>query len=314
MPFLPRDFIETREGLALAVVAPGVEEGRVRCFLRYVRDGDTWRKLETTAADTLLQLRYPDYIYHSIQLDAPLHAVPLENIRRHLRPRERLGELLDARAEHPLERKLHLLVDLLRCRRISMAEFGVTGSLLLGVHNENSDIDLVSFHRESFKQAQDAIGVAIQQGVLTELTHDDWLEAYGRRGCALDFDTFVWHERRKRNKAMIAGTKIDLALVDASGSVSNPPCRKLGRIALRAKVIDATYAFDQPARYRLDHPEIVEAVSCTHTYVGQAREAEWIEVCGHVEETGDGVQRIVVGSSREAPGEYIRVLREDHAV
>ena len=66
--------------------------------------------------------------------------------------------------------------------------------------------------------------------------------------------------------------------------------------------------FDYPARYRLDHNEIVEALSFTPTYNGQAFTGETVEISGVLEESGDGCRRIIVGSSREAPGEYIKVL------
>jgi len=35
--FYAKDFIETAEGLVFAVVASGIEQGKVLCFLRYVR-------------------------------------------------------------------------------------------------------------------------------------------------------------------------------------------------------------------------------------------------------------------------------------
>jgi len=36
--FFAKDFIETAEGLIFALVAPGLEEGKALCFLRYVHD------------------------------------------------------------------------------------------------------------------------------------------------------------------------------------------------------------------------------------------------------------------------------------
>ncbi|MEY3107605.1 MAG: hypothetical protein RIT35_1783, partial [Pseudomonadota bacterium] len=44
------------------------------------------------------------------------------------------------------------------------------------------------------------------------------------------------------------------------------------------------------------------------TYTGQAVKGETVEVSGLVEQTKEGLKRIVVGSSREAPGEYIKVV------
>lgn len=69
-----------------------------------------------------------------------------------------------------------------------------------------------------------------------------------------------------------------------------------------------TFAFDSPARYGIDHPDVSEIVCCTPTYVGQARRGEVIQAAGWLEETSRGTRRLIVGTSREAPGEYVRVL------
>ena len=69
-----------------------------------------------------------------------------------------------------------------------------------------------------------------------------------------------------------------------------------------------TYAFDYPAEFKLDHEEITHVVCFTATYTGQAIKGELIEIAGQVEQASDGLKRIVVGSSREALGEYIKVI------
>ena len=50
-------------------------------------------------------------------------------------------------------------------------------------------------------------------------------------------------------------------------------------------------------------------VSFTATYIGQAKTGELIEARGKIEQNQHGVIRLVVGSSREAKDEYIKVLR-----
>ena len=69
--FIAKDFIETTEGLKFAVVANGVEQNKVLCFLRYVREADGgWKKYPTDAANALLRAQYPDYLYYSAQLNS----------------------------------------------------------------------------------------------------------------------------------------------------------------------------------------------------------------------------------------------------
>ncbi len=78
---------------------------------------------------------------------------------------------------------------------------------------------------------------------------------------------------------------------------------------MQATVIDDSAAFAYPAEFAIDHDILTSIVSFTATYNGQAIKGERVEVSGIIEQAADGSQRIVVGSSREAHGEYIKVIR-----
>jgi predicted nucleotidyltransferase len=80
-------------------------------------------------------------------------------------------------------------------------------------------------------------------------------------------------------------------------------------MTLQAQVIDDEAAFDYPAEFKLNHPQISAVVSFTATYTGQAVNGEIVEASGLVEQNHEGFKRLVVGSSREADGEYIRVIQ-----
>ena len=67
-------------------------------------------------------------------------------------------------------------------------------------------------------------------------------------------------------------------------------------------------AFDHPARYVVRHADVAEVVSFTPTYAGQAVAGETIEASGWLEVDSVGARRVVVGTSREAGGEWIRVV------
>ncbi|MGZ8217497.1 nucleotidyltransferase domain-containing protein [Methylomagnum sp.] len=306
--YLPRDFIETSEGFIFAVVDTCPEDGRVLCFLRYVRRDGRLRKLGTAAAQASLAAHAPAYLFTSKRLEASLHGVPTERIRRHYQPRERVRELLATSARDAIEAKAARWLRLMADHGLDLARLGLTGSLLLGAQTAASDLDFVIYGREAFFQARRLVHALIEAGELANLDEAAWREAYDRRGCALSFEEYLWHERRKFNKGLIDGTKFDITLTGEDAPHDVEPVRKLGRTTLRAVVDDARHAYDHPAAYRLDHPDITEALSFTHTYAGQAEAGERIEIAGIVEETAAGQRRLVVGSSREAPGEYIRVL------
>jgi predicted nucleotidyltransferase len=304
----PRDFIETPEGLLFAVVDARPEEGRVLCFLRYVREGGKVRKLGTDAANAYLADRFPDYRFVSKRLDARLHAVPWTAIARHHRPRQRVRELLAEPAPDAIEARAVRWLRLMAARGLYPERVGLTGSLLIGAQTARSDLDFVIYGRETFFEARRQVRAAMESGELSSLDEAAWREAYQRRGGALSFEEYRWHEARKFNKGLIEGTKFDISLIGERPPEDSGPVRKLGPTVLRAGVRDARHAFDHPARYRLDHPEVPEAWCFTATYAGQAEPGETVEIAGILEETESGRRRVVVGSSREAPGEYIRVL------
>ena len=68
--FLAKDFIETAEGLVFAVVVQGDEQGKVLCFLRYIKDTVGWKKVDTQEANAFLKQYFPEYLYYSSILDA----------------------------------------------------------------------------------------------------------------------------------------------------------------------------------------------------------------------------------------------------
>jgi HAD superfamily hydrolase (TIGR01509 family) len=309
MSFQPRDFIETSDGLIFAVVDGQIEQGRVLSFLRYRYEGGKWVKLGTDQANAWLVAHHADLLFDSPRLAARLHGVPVDRIARHYRPRQRAAELAVMAEPDSIEAKAQRCLAIFQAGGIPLTTIGITGSLLIGVQRPSSDLDFVMYDRDAFHRAREVVRDAIAAGDLAELAVDDWREAYERRGCDLSFAEYLWHERRKHNKGLCNGTKFDITLVVDEPESPSAPVRKLGRLSLTAEVIDASQAFDFPARYRLAHPEVGEVLSFSHTYAGQALAGEWVEMSGQLEQTEDGAQRIIVGSTREAPGEFIRVRR-----
>ncbi|HEY8098910.1 MAG TPA: nucleotidyltransferase domain-containing protein, partial [Methylobacter sp.] len=224
-------------------------------------------------------------------------------------PKHRLQQIMQANRHDVVELDLFRLCELFGQHGLDLAQTGVTGSVLIGVQNPDSDIDLVCYDRDVFHQCRAITRKLIEQGHLQVLNDRDWLQSFERRSCDLSFDGYVWHERRKCNKAVINGRKFDLNFIDCYASAGTVAYQKCGAITLQCRVIDDARAFDYPAEFKIEHEEISSIVSFTATYTGQAVSGEMVEVSGVLEQSELGVRRIVVGSSREAHGEYIKVIQ-----
>jgi hypothetical protein len=306
--YCSKDFIETTEGLIFAVVAQGEEHGKVLCFLRYIKKDSVWVKVFTQQANAFLEQNYPEYLHYSFVLDAYLHSVVIEKIIKHYRPKQRLQDIIHQNPLDLVEKDLFQLCILFRQEGLDLFQMGITGSLLVSAQKNDSDIDLVCYQRDVFHQCRAIINRLIQQDKLQDLSDKDWRESYQRRSCDLSLMEYVWHERRKANKAMINGRKFDLNFVDSLLPASVISYQKCGEITLRCIITEDIHAFDYPAEFKTDHECYGTIVSFSATYTGQAVKGETVEVSGLVEQTKEGLKRIVVGSSREAPGEYIKVV------
>ena len=211
-----------------------------------------------------------------------------------------------------IEQKLQQLIPILVRYDVDCDFLGLTGSMLIDQQQQKSDIDLVVYGRENFHKTRAAVQKALAERIISPLSSTLMEENYNRRASELSFEEFAWHENRKCNKAAIDGTKFDIGMVCLSSELEQDlnQYQKQGMRTIKATVIDDHRAFDFPACYVVDDEMTPEIVSFTHTYVGQAKEREVIEVSGTVEcDVVTGRCRLIVGSTREAKGEYIKVCK-----
>ncbi len=294
-----RDFIITYDDWIFAV-ADYCHEGGIRSILRYVPDPEgkrgrdkKYRKLDFDDAFVFMKKERPEWV-------SDVHIVPWDSVKQILAPNEKLHSLVKKNS------KVRAIVNTLKA--IPPDKMGVTGSLLAGLENESSDIDFIVYGSSWFK-ARDIIARAkMEKNPITEISDEMWHEIYRKRKPELPFDEFLRHELRKGNRGMVGGTYFDLLYVRDWEDIA--PClrgRDIGIETIEATVTNADFSFDSPAIYKIDHPEIDYVLSYTHTYAGQALVGERIEARGVVEVVGN-MKRLVVGTTREPKGEWIRSL------
>ncbi len=298
-----RDFIITKDGWIFAVADYFHPDG-IRSTFRYVPDengereldGIRYKKYDFDVAFEFMQKNRPEWVQD-------VHVVPENEVKQLLHPDDCIPDLV--KTDH----RVAVIVEMLQNAGIPISKMGITGSLLPGLQNETSDIDFVVYGNYWFK-ARDAIAVA-KSGVSIIEDIDDvmWHRIYDKRIPEIPFDEFILHEKRKGNRGVIDGTYFDLLFVRDWDQIKEPMPRgkDIGTMKIEATVINAEFAFDSPSVYKVNHESIDHVLSYTHTYAGQALVGEIIEAQGMVEQVGD-MKRLVVGTSREPRGEWIRSL------
>jgi hypothetical protein len=294
-----RDFIEDADGWLYAVSTYDNDD-RIGCVLRYVPDeqgervnaeGRRYTKYDFEEAYALISRRKPQYA-------GLLHHVPYGDVKRVLKPDHEIGRIA---ATHPGVQKLVSLFSL------PAGTVGCTGSLLCGLGNESSDIDLVVYGKHWF-DAQARVREGIRSGTIKKLSGPMWRKVYEKRRPEISYEEFVLHEQRKWNRGQIGGTYFDILYTRSYDEISSAPAggreAVIGKMTIEAEVTDASLAFDNPAVYEVEHESVSRVLSFTHTYSGQALAGETIEARGICERHGAELW-LVVGTTREARGEYI---------
>lgn len=306
----PKDYISINNKLFFAVVSENQEDDRALTWLRYVKNEHGLQKQNTEEAGKYIKENYPEYIFHSAYADITLHGIPLEDIQKVYRPDQTVVNLLNMASPDAIQQDAINIINLFIEAEIKPETIGVTGSLMLNTHNQNSDIDMIIYGRDLFFKVRNLIQNHIKSGELKLLDESFWQDAYQRRACALSYDEYKRHELRKLNKCISGNTKVDISMVPENYErvPENGPYKKIGKETLMSVVIDDAYAYDFPSRYLIEHVTINEVVSYTATYTGQAKKGEKIEASGFIEQGSDGKKRLLVGTSREANNEYIRVI------
>jgi len=296
-----RDFFATIEGWIFAVADYSHPNG-LRSMLRYVPDaagereaaGIRYRKMDFDPAFEFLRRERPDWAQD-------LHVVPLSAVQRIYQPSE---GLLSVAKRDPRVSKIAVL---LAKAGVPWEQMGITGSMLVGLDSPSSDIDFVVYGPIWWK-ARDIVARAKAKGIIGDLDEPTWRKIYAKRKPEISFEEFMRHEKRKGNRGMIDGTYFDLLFTRDWSQIQTQPIGKPGgERRIEARVTNADFAFDSPAIFHLDHPEVKEIFCYSHTYAGQALPGETIEAKGVLEETAQGL-RLVVGTTREARGEWIRSL------
>ena len=315
-----RDFFITKEGWVFSVSDYFHPAEGIRSILRYVPDQNgervskkdqmPYHKLDFGESFQFLKKMHGEWI-------SEVCLVPRDEIVRILKPNDAVLDILEKKRSFPAAFEL---IRRFKDASIPVSSMGISGSILAGLDNDSSDIDFVVYGNDwilakdvlkRMKQA-DFSKPETADFKISELDDAMWHTVYKKRKSPLSFEDFFAHEIRKGNRGMFLrsggqeNVYFDLLFVRSFDQIQFPIPRGIDafKTEIEAVVTDASFSFDSPAIYLIDHDEIDEIYSYTHTYVGQALKGETVRARGVVEVIGDK-KRLVIGTSREAQDEWM---------
>jgi predicted nucleotidyltransferase len=315
-----RDFFITKEGWIFSVSDYFHPAEGIRSILRYVPDQNgeriskedqkSYHKLDFNDSFQYLKENHREWIFE-------VCLVPRDEIVRILKPNDAVLDILSKKRSLP---EAFELIHRFKEAAIPVSSMGISGSVLPGLDNESSDIDFVVYGNDWFL-AKEALKRMKQADVsksetidfkISDLDDAMWHTVYKKRKSPLSFDDFFAHEIRKGNRGMFLrngrqeNIYFDLLFVRSPDQIQFPILRGIdtSKTEIEAIVIDASFSFDNPAVYLIEHDEIDEIYSYTHTYAGQALKGETVRARGIVEIIGDK-KRLVIGTSRQVQDEWM---------
>lgn len=143
--FLDRDLIKDKEGNIYTILTNYNPYGYVFAYLKYVYTGKgLWkgyeRVLKEYGVHNLIKLRQKFSFEPCYDVSFPV--VMISEIREHLKPEEKMNEILNRLEDDDLEL---ILLDFIEHNMVGYKNIGITGSLLAGIQHRDSDIDIVIY-------------------------------------------------------------------------------------------------------------------------------------------------------------------------
>ena len=325
-------YLETQEGLFFAVKGLEHPPDRFIAVLRYAPDpeegdrekgGKTYRRLyHFDEQEQLIRTAFPQYLVYDPVFQAKLQSVPRSMIRHIYDPRCRLQELAQELDKAPIEEDALAFTCLLQNEaQVPLSVFGITGSLLVGLHTGHSDLDVAVFGAENCRKVYQASRRILNSQSSAEFHRLDdrgLEELYAQRvqDTHIEFQEFAALEKQKVNQGIFRERPYFIRFVkeahEAGGNYGQQRYTPLGRAAIKASIADDQDAIFTPCLYRLSGVRILEGpqvsnlneiVSFRGRFCEQARPGDSVRAEGTLERihnsTGDIRYRLLLGNFPE---------------
>ncbi len=274
--------LETADQLVFTVKGHVHPPHRTVAYLRYlpdpsgdrVRGGTRFRRVYGFRDQEALLRPHGDlYLAYDAELAATVQSVPWERVSRVHDPRLRLeGLLRHGRADHLERATLGLLTTIARAAQVPLSCLGVTGSILVGLHHDSSDIDVVVYGDKHCRTVAAALRRLLDEddGPITRPRpeHLGVIHEAHSSETPLDAREFARLQARKVNECRYQDRSVFVRFVklrsEAAAAFGAESVENLGPAEIRARVTDAADALFTPCRYGIDSVSFLSGEPVDH--------------------------------------------------
>ena len=346
--FHDRDFIRSPEDMFFCVVGELHPLDRAISYLRYFPSSESlWKHGEKQYRRAMasysipnllmninyLKKNYPAYVFNSEVFGVEMSSIPTSCVVEHYKSQVKLGRILEMINPDTLQACSRDLVNYLsEFTKIPIEKFGVTGSILIDLHNpEFSDIDLTVLGRENgFKLKRSLPDLSKNKdGPISDISEKALNRWYQDKSNShpLNFEELKIIQRRQWNYRSFNGTVFSLHPVRSNHELQEHygdlRFKSVGVVKGSALISDVSDSLFNPHMYKVERfkvdvgPAINDVnvvASYSGFYGGIFEEGEEVSVRGKLERvddsrTGDMYHRVVIGSPEAGDTDYIKPLK-----
>lgn len=334
-----RDYIETKDHWIFCILGDLHPHDRVIAYLKYIPGNGPWsrgsirfsRIMRKYTVDELLSTieflksNNPEYVFFDWTVGEWMSCVPSDKILKHYCCNRRLQEIMELDSIDKLECKARSLVEsIIDASGIDRSYMGISGSILLGIHHDESDIDLIVYGRENFWKVIGSLNNI--QGVheLSDSRLQAWIESLKAK-YSVDSNSLRILTKRLRNKMEYKGTPFSLHAVkldeEVTRSYGDIVCSSLGVHSIKCVISKNSDSCFMPAIYEVSDvktdSEVAKDVRFICCYDGMLTSllevGDHVKVCGKVEivkdlKDGKSYKWIVLGTFQGMGREHISLI------
>jgi predicted nucleotidyltransferase len=245
------------------------------CFLRFfphpdgnrLKNNIIFKKIyDLNERYAILREKYSRYLLFLQQLDLEVQGVRNKDIKKIYTPRTFYKRLREQNKFSDFEKCSKDLCDLFIAKGdLNETDIGITGSIMIGLNNQDSDIDIVIYGTENSLNFQEKLKEMFESvNNLRKYNKDEYRDHYKWRvgGSGINFKDFLKIEKRKLHQGRFGNYDFFIRYIKSSedwqGNFYDYRYKNYGRIRLKAEILDSKDAIFTPCSYKINPLKILE--------------------------------------------------------